>query len=76
MNHERCDCHDCTQYRSALALGNPIGMQNQIRRPPICYTHNKEMQLTFWDRPGSPPGNGWACISCITERKANQPQLP
>ena len=38
--------------------------------PPRCSRHNEQMIISFYDRPGSPPGNGWVCQSCIKERTA------
>lgn len=37
--------------------------------PPSCIKHNELMMLYFYNRPGSAPGNGWACPSCMAERQ-------
>lgn len=64
--HERCECHDCTQYRARMDLGGLAGFaQNTI--PPRCAKHETLMVLGFYDRPGSPPGNGWVCQQCVEE---------
>jgi hypothetical protein len=36
--------------------------------PPICQKHGTPMTLTFYERPGGPPGNGWSCQQCAAER--------
>ena len=36
--------------------------------PPTCNKHGEQMVLTFFERPGSPPGNNWICRSCATVR--------
>jgi hypothetical protein len=41
-------------------------------QPPVCTKHNEQMVLSFYDRPGSPPGNGWSCQSCYKERSAKE----
>lgn len=67
MNPMRCECHECTQYRARLGLGGLTGaVQGQM--PPRCFKHDKLMVLGFYDRPGSPPGNGWTCQQCTNER--------
>ncbi len=43
------------------------------QRAPRCPTHGEWMLLSFYDRPGSPPGNGWVCRSCARERAALAP---
>ena len=35
--------------------------------PPQCEKHNRQMVLSVYDRPGSPPGNGWSCPECAKE---------
>jgi hypothetical protein len=35
---------------------------------PTCLVHGMPMVLVIYDRPGSPPGNGWACRMCAAER--------
>ena len=44
-------------------------MTGQSSMPPRCEKHQEQMVLHFYDRPGSPPGNGWDCRSCVEERK-------
>ena len=39
--------------------------------PPKCVKHGETMILSFVDRPNSPPGNAWVCVSCIEERQNN-----
>lgn len=39
--------------------------------PPRCPTHDEQMVITFFARPGGPPGNNWMCRSCAKEREAN-----
>jgi hypothetical protein len=36
---------------------------------PHCLWHSEAMAINFYDRPGSPPGNGWVCRSCMRERQ-------
>ena len=48
--------------------------QNVGHFPPFCPKHNENMVLSFYDRPGGPPGNGWTCRTCAYERSA--PELP
>lgn len=44
---------------------------------PICKVHLIEMVLVLYDRPGSPPGNGWGCPRCIEiARAVSQPSEP
>jgi hypothetical protein len=39
--------------------------------PPRCPKHrDASMILSFYDRSGGPPGNGWVCAECIEERKS------
>ena len=40
--------------------------------PPTCHKHGEQMVLTFFERPGSPPGNNWICRSCATVRAYEQ----
>ena len=40
---------------------------------PYCEKHDLQMVLYFYDRPGGPPGNGWACRACVYERENPQP---
>jgi hypothetical protein len=40
------------------------------QRAPRCPKHGEWMLLSFYDRPGSPPGNGWVCRSCAKARAA------
>ena len=40
--------------------------------PPTCNKHGEQMVLTFFERPGSPPGNNWICRSCATVRAYGQ----
>lgn len=44
--------------------------------PPICWLHEEQMILNFYDRPGSPPGNGWICRSCVKNRETQNKQKP
>jgi hypothetical protein len=43
---------------------------NNLQNPPVCEKHKEEMILYVYDRPGSPPGNGWSCRACAYERSA------
>jgi hypothetical protein len=45
---------------SQLAVTNSI--------PPICEIHKETMVLRFYERPGGPPGNGYICQSCCSQR--------
>lgn len=49
---------------------------NSPKNPPSCPKHNEAMRLTFWSRPGSAPGNGWACESCVKELAAQTTPPP
>jgi hypothetical protein len=40
--------------------------------PPTCEIHKEVMVLTFYGRPGGPPGNGYSCQSCCMERSVEQ----
>ena len=35
---------------------------------PTCLIHGVPMVLSFYLRPGGPPGNGWSCSLCAAER--------
>lgn len=48
---------------------NKLNTANQFQ-PPFCAKHSRFMHLRIYMRPGSPPGNGWACEGCIEERKS------
>lgn len=56
--------------RKFVASLSPTRHWNSFNEPkvPICPTHSVPMVLSFYDRPGSPPGNGWSCPKCIEER--------
>jgi hypothetical protein len=45
---------------SQLAVTNSI--------PPICEIHKETMVLSFYERPGGPPGNSYVCQSCCSQR--------
>ena len=56
---------------AALAESQPAPAKQQSNtEPPVCEKHAEKMILCFYDRPGSPPGNGWSCQSCAKERMA------
>lgn len=44
--------------------------------PPRCEKHNESMVLYFYERPGSPMGNGWGCQSCAQDRATEQTRWP
>jgi hypothetical protein len=50
-----------------------VAKETQI---PRCIIHDEEMILQFYDRPGSPPGNGWVCKSCRDIRAEYPPAMP
>lgn len=56
----------------AALAAQPKGAQTTIsvglNNPPTCPIHSETMVLSFYDRPGSPPGNGWVCKSCVAVR--------
>lgn len=54
---------------SALDRASIPAMNITNAVPPICTKHHETMVLSFYDRPGSPPGNGYACRSCAKERQ-------
>lgn len=58
---------DFTCPRAPLASQEPSAAP-ALSNPPKCPRHNETMVISFYDRPGSPPGNGWVCKSCINER--------
>lgn len=61
------DCYSRRDLEAErVSLSAPATHQN-IAIPPHCYRHNEDMILAFYDRPGSPPGNGWSCQSCAKE---------
>jgi hypothetical protein len=37
--------------------------------PPRCERHDKQMVLSIYARPLSPPGNTWVCLDCVRERE-------
>lgn len=56
----------------------PTLMENSTRSsfsPPRCEKHNRQMVLAWYDRPGSPPGNGWYCPECATGREPSDQTL-
>jgi hypothetical protein len=65
-----CDCRVFAQTPRAS------GEKHSLTNPPICPKHKEVMLLSFWDRPGSAPGNGWSCASCARERDAAQTTPP
>jgi hypothetical protein len=40
-----------------------VGERMEAERP-ACSTCGVKMTLVEWERPGSPPGNGWRCLTC------------
>ena|SRR5208283_1133284 len=40
-----------------------------------CPTHHIPLKIYFYDRPGSPPGNGLSCDECVKERNARALQV-
>jgi hypothetical protein len=54
----------------APAAHTQNAISNNAPFEPKCNRHNKPMVLCFYDRPGSPPGNGWSCDECAAERAA------
>lgn len=61
---------------NALELGAAIrrlGLAGSGSAPPVCPIHKCALVLSFYQRPGSPMGNGWSCPQCAQERRAQQP---
>jgi hypothetical protein len=71
-----CMCEPCVSVRDVVArvnaaLSDPAEPATNMKvsvEPPICQKHGTPMTLTFYERPGGPPGNGWSCRLCTAER--------
>ncbi|HTR76951.1 MAG TPA: hypothetical protein VMH39_02535 [Gemmatimonadaceae bacterium] len=55
----------------ALPLTSPAPAA-EAERTPYCSACGKAMQFVTWDRPGGPPGNGWACPECSPDCSPSQ----
>ena len=53
-------------------FGSKPAMTVNNSAPPVCLKHGTPMVLSFYDRPGGPQGNGWACPICIDERRSGE----
>jgi hypothetical protein len=56
-----CTCATCVTMRQFIDEAGVVRMDSGPQRCIGCGTL---LELRFWDRPGSPPGNGYACPKC------------
>ena len=41
----------------------------------VCAKHGIQMVISFYDRPGGPPGNNWVCPKCVKERAEREANI-
>jgi hypothetical protein len=69
-----CKCATCEKLRTIVdedghlrpgsSFDLPMGPHVNVQVPPLCGRCGSPMTLTFWDRPGGAPGNGYRCYTC------------
>lgn len=58
---------DRDAYAQAAAKNQNCAVPNQSRKPQ-CAIHGCDLTFVVYDRPGSAPGNTYACEKCAAER--------
>ena len=79
-DNERHSVAERIGYRVILALMDKFEEPKKPEvggsAPPYCVEHNCQMILSVYNRPGSPPGNGWSCPECANERESKAVEKP